>query len=81
MNMTQVILKQLGIFPTVTTDQLYRLVKSYMGCISSKKFKIELKHLISKGLVEMVVTDTSVRYGLVTEDTKAKAFAKKLLEA
>ena len=62
--MTQVILKELTIFPSVTKHQLYRLVKSYMGCISSNKFEIELKWLVSKGMVKTIITDTSYKYSL-----------------
>jgi len=65
MNLTQLILKEVAIFPTVTKDQLYRLCKSYNGFVSSKKFNLELKYLVAKNLIETVITDNSFRYKLV----------------
>lgn len=49
--MTQVILKQLSIFPTVTRSQLKRLVKSYLGHLNVIAFNVELNHLVKVGLV------------------------------
>ena len=62
--MIQVIIKQLGIFPSVTKDQLYRLTKGYLGCISQNTFNLELNHLIRIGIAKKTMKFDSVSYCL-----------------
>lgn len=54
MNLTQCIIKQSKIFPTITREQLFRLVKSYNGENNMTKFNIELDYLISKKIIANV---------------------------
>lgn len=78
--MKELILEQLQIFPTVTKDQLYRLVKGCRGHLLQSTFNDEFNKLIQAGSVEQVTTDTSVEYRATSYLTKAEKFAKKILE-
>ena len=79
--MKEAILKQIQVFPTVTRGQLYRLVKSYRGHCTQSAFEHEFKKLILAGKIEQVTTDRSIEYRITSKQTKAEAFAAKLLES
>lgn len=63
MNLTQLILKQAQIFPTIKKDQLYRLVNSYQHT-SQMKFDIEFSFLVRKNIIKIGYKKNEVVYSI-----------------